>query len=887
MMNIRYILIFVLLFCFDLKSGRGENQPDDGFQPVFPFVISYDHPDNITSFSHLLDAPAGKNGFIRVKDGHFQTDKGPIRFHATNITGPANFPSHENADKIAERFARLGINCCRLHFMDTWYLNFMEHETQGILDDASKTQRNLSDSQLDKLDYMIAAFKKRGIYVNLNLHVGRTLDQRDGFPVSSWANKGFGQFVPKMIDLQKEYAAKLLTHVNHYTGNAYTDESAIAMIEITNEDSFQHGWFSGEYARAPELYQKELKRLWNKWLATKYKSADELKAAWKRETNDLPLTDEQIHEGNFDNPNAVKNFRILAPGKASIKIEDGVLKYIVTKKGGDFCPKLVRDLSVKANQVYTISFTIRRTDSNNKSNWSLSSALAMESPERGWVSLGYRNLTPVGGQKVKISHTFIASETTQKAFLQLTRFDPGIYEIDDLSFCSGGKILGPDPNKFDGGDIECFNPNAISPGKALDDFGQFLEDTEKSYWLTMYHYIKNELKAKQPISGTQYDYSAEHIQGLLDYTDAHGYWRHPSGNQTSLIEALAGREKWQLRNDSMINSLFNVMSLARHRVHGKPYTISEYNHPYPNQFGAEGQPYLAIFGALQNWDGIFQYSYNHFVDSWEPQGNPWCIFDSIARTDVLAHLPACSAAFMRRDVAPAKVFYRFPVDRKMYSCNRLIQRNIANNLGNLPLAFAAVHGMALDISSNTITPENMPKIDANAKIIKSDTGEITWNREINEKAYLAVNTVNTKFFIGYPDNRTIDLGGIKLTVGRTRLNWTTISLVSRFGNGFGDQGKASILLTATGDCGNTDRVLKVLDESNKMITLAQRGHGPVWAEGIPATLLFQKVNEKIKCFALDSRGDRKEELPVKKTSAGTEITIDPKYKTVWYEIEFE
>jgi len=149
------------------------------------------------------------------------------------LTGPANFPTHEAADKLAGRLARFGINCVRLHFMDTWYINFMPKPTQAILADDTHTQRNLDPKQLDKLDYMIAALKKRGIYVNMNLHVGRTLDERDGFENAEglpWANKGIGQFEPRMIELQKEYAQKLLTHVNPYTGNPYTDEPCVAMI---------------------------------------------------------------------------------------------------------------------------------------------------------------------------------------------------------------------------------------------------------------------------------------------------------------------------------------------------------------------------------------------------------------------------------------------------------------------------------------------------------------------------------------------------------------------------------------------------------------------------------------------------------------------------------
>jgi len=66
--------------------------------PLFPFLISYDAPDNASSVAKLLDAPAGNGGFIRVRDGHFVNDKGRVRLNATNLTGPANFPTHEQSD---------------------------------------------------------------------------------------------------------------------------------------------------------------------------------------------------------------------------------------------------------------------------------------------------------------------------------------------------------------------------------------------------------------------------------------------------------------------------------------------------------------------------------------------------------------------------------------------------------------------------------------------------------------------------------------------------------------------------------------------------------------------------------------------------------------------
>ena len=67
----------------------GEIPSDEG---LFPFLISYDLAEGgVTDCSYLLDAPAGKHGFIRIEGQHFVNDAGPIRFNGLNIVGGANF----------------------------------------------------------------------------------------------------------------------------------------------------------------------------------------------------------------------------------------------------------------------------------------------------------------------------------------------------------------------------------------------------------------------------------------------------------------------------------------------------------------------------------------------------------------------------------------------------------------------------------------------------------------------------------------------------------------------------------------------------------------------------------------------------------------------------
>jgi hypothetical protein len=278
------------------------------------------------------------------------------------------------------------------------------------------------------------------------------------------------------------------------------------------------------------------------------------------------------------------------------------------------------------------------------------------------------------------------------------------------------------------------------------------------------------------------------------------------------------------------------------------------------------------------------------VNDFEPQANPpACIFDCIARTDVLAHFPACAAMFIRGDVSEAKESLVAAVDMKNYQETMVKNKNVSYAFKTMGLdnRLSVVHQTSIDFSGKGKAPADIQSLPADQKIFVSDTKEITWNTEIAGAAYLAVNTPNTKFFTGFPNGRVIDLGGVTLEIGNTRLKWATVSLVSRFASGFGETGQsANILLAATGDSENSGRSIKPMGGSK--ITLSDRGGAPVLAEGIPATVILPSNHKKTKCFALDTNGDRKKEVPVKMTKGGnSKIILKPEYETIWYEIDIQ
>jgi hypothetical protein len=844
----------------------------EDFPPLFSFLISYDSPDNAVNMAHLLDAPAGKHGFVRVEGGRFVNDAGRVRLHATNLTGPANFPTHEQADRVADRLARFGINCVRLHYFDARYGNFMTPAEAGIfgnaatLPDAFKAEPDadvpFAAEQVDRQDYLIAALKKRGIYVDFNLHVAR-------YP------KGVSFFEPRIIASEKEYARRLLARVNPYTKLSYTDEPSVAVIEINNENALFNNYQGGDLDRLREAYAAELRRQWNAWLTKKYASTDALKKAWSWVS--APLRDEQIPEGSFDGPVAMDGkVWILQRGEsqASATVADGALRLRVPRVGGEFFPKLFRTVSVRKGQPYTVSFKIRRAEGAGEA----SLCVAVADARGGWRSLGLHETFSVGQAWKRMSCAFVASDGCDGAQLQLTRFDVGAYEIDDVSLKCGAVSDFGEQAKVEDGSVPIVKSAGFAPPQARRDFYQFLVDTERAYWLGLAGYVKNELKAKAPLSGTQVGhYSPAFLQAELDYVDDHAYWCHPG--PVSKV--------WRIRNESMVNSLACIRGLADHRVLGKPYTVSEYNHPFPNQFGAEGQPMLRAYGAFQGWDGVFEYTYNHSPD-FEPQRNTY-FFSIAARTEVLAHMPACAAMYLRGDVREAQSTVAGALEPGVYFERLVSARAITQGLGSLGFDTrqALLHKTGIELSGKAgADPNAMTKIPESQKVFVSDTGELVWNIEQAGAGYFVVNTPNTRLFTGFPNGRTIALGDVLLTVGKTRLDWATVSLTSRRATGFGEAGRpATILLAATGLAENEGTEL--VDLGNREVAFKERLNwgGTVRVEGVPAEIKLPSDAAKTVCYALDPRGERKAEVPVERAGGGSKVVIGPQYQTVWYEIE--
>lgn len=186
--------------------------------------------------SSLLDAPAGKHGFVTVRDGRLGfTNGGRARFFGVSLLPPTAFLESDMADRLADRLARSGINLVRLGDLDVPL-----GPERSLFDDTRDDTRALDPLALARLDHLIAALKSRGIYVAIELQAARRFragDEVDDFGLLPAGGGPAAAFDPTIGRLAFEAAQALLGHVNPETGLALRDEPALAWVTLAGEVS--------------------------------------------------------------------------------------------------------------------------------------------------------------------------------------------------------------------------------------------------------------------------------------------------------------------------------------------------------------------------------------------------------------------------------------------------------------------------------------------------------------------------------------------------------------------------------------------------------------------------------------------------------------------------
>jgi hypothetical protein len=536
-------------------------------------------------------------------------------------------------------------------------------------------------------------------------------------------------------------------------------------------------------------------------------------------------------------------------------------------------------IAVEAGKVYTLSFWAKAASSTPLS-------CGVQRAHTDYAGLGASLNATLGAEWKRYSLTWQQSISEERARINFNGFGDrrATVWIADVRLSEGGKIGGiPAETSLAAGDV----PNVPRGGAGAtlgqkSDWVRFVLDAERSYWEAMRVHVKETLGYPGIVFGTIISNSPPNVQGGFDAFDSHTYWQHPSfpaGEDWSSTN-------WTVQNLSMANdrNAGVIGGIARQRVAGRPHNVTEYQHSSPNTYVSEGPLFAAAYGALQDWDSIWFFSYRtgtgEFINGYfDHGGHPGRMVNNIL----------AAALFRRGDVSAAQneVKLAFPPERELeLAANKGRAWSIADgSLAGIPATTSLIHRVSLAIGGQPpedALPEPPPAPEG--PVYTSDTGELTWDLGIANKGVLTINTQRTKAIAGFVAGRRFELGNVAFTPGETRQDWCTLGITLLEGESFDAREGATALIVATGDHENTGMVWK----SEAKNSVGNRwGGAPVLVEVIPGTVELPVPASRVKAWALSSTGERLEELSIAESGGKAQIQIGSNGTTLWYEVRIE
>ncbi|HTP89585.1 MAG TPA: hypothetical protein VMJ34_21700 [Bryobacteraceae bacterium] len=621
-------------------------------QQYYRFAVDQDHLNGAPDFS-FLNHPLTAADRIVVRNGHFYTVAGQrVRFFGISFAFGANFPDPSNGDavRVAKRLRRMGINLVRLHHMDS------EPDPVGDTSEFNSTLTtgpypSFNDNALARLRAFLTALANQGIYVDLNLHVGYPFrPDVDNVPALSgaWPDQGkpLQVFYPRMVQLQQQYAQGLIQKLN------LVNDPVLAMVEISNESSIVSSWQNGQLDSVLQGdYRTALQSQWNAWLTAKYGTTAALSQAWGTSTAD----GSQLLNGNWQ-------LEVHTPAQATVTATtiDGIpTEQVHVSQGGNWVFLKQTGFSMTTGHRYLWTFQARANLAGGASYTAPISVMRDDSPWDGYL---YSSITltdqwqtyniianasfditvnppsqPNGG-RVMIEVDGVGADTF---FRGMSLVQAGQHGLTAGQSLEAGTVTLPGPTD---------NPTTVR----LNDYVAFLTATDRNYVNT----IRDTIQATgvtAPITGTQMGYGGLSIvdsQDGLDYQDNHFYIDHPNFPSVAWYPW-----DWRIQNIQAADQQWSsFLDMAWAREAGRPYTVSEFNEPWPNTHGIEIDPAIAAFAAFQNWDGIMHFDYaggrnwdTPIPDAFDANGD-WTKFPNMGQSAWLFRTAAVSPGLQPLDI---------------------------------------------------------------------------------------------------------------------------------------------------------------------------------------------------------------------------------------------
>jgi len=474
----------------------------------------------------------------------------------------------------------------------------------------------------------------------------------------------------------------------------------------------------------------------------------------------------------------------------------------------------------------------------------------------------WTHINPYTGMAYKDDPAIVLVEITNEAdlFTQKPVLEPYRTELEDRyrAWAKNKKI------KLPGGKID-FTKNEKT-------ILQFFIDVTQDYYRDMIQHMR-ETGVKIPITGTNWSRGVAHLSSQLvtDYTDSHAYTSGDGGWRD--INGKFGNKP----NIGGTNNMFP--SLAFNRVAGKPFFVSEWDNPWPNEWRAESSLLMAAVGSLQGWGGFSIHTYRYGLDEdvdmiGKPitsrsignrayRGGVFDTFNDPAKFGLFYH----AALIMRRgDVKPSgKVTYIRMDDITAGPNIKALQLSPEQNRTEMIVP-------GVKSGTSFVSPDT--------ELVKTETGEVMSDtRELYrnlKKQFGWIDSPGTKAVYGFVGKEEpISLSDVKIDV---KTDFATIAISSLTDDPV--KSSPNMLLTAVGRADNTNAVYN--EERNIQI---DPGHGPIQVEIIEATIEIETDIPNLRVFSVNPQGFIIGYIPSSYKDGIFRFEIGKEYQSMYYLIQ--
>ena len=403
-----------------------------------------------------------------------------------------------------------------------------------------------------------------------------------------------------------------------------------------------------------------------------------------------------------------------------------------------------------------------------------------------------------------------------------------------------------------------------------------------------------EIGVRIPITGTNWTQNSANLVSniKLDFTDSHTYyydWNWQADRKACMQQSMTEADD------------FGLVRLIHMCTLDKPFFVSEWDMPWPNDYRAESPIVMAATGALQGWGGFVIHAYSYLPKQGDIPllGKELCAdaiggvcyrqgvfstWNDPAKTGLFYH----SALITRRgDVEKAKRKVAVKVDpyhpKERTPITKGMTKEATFNAGFYDemapaykcLAELSKVGTCFDEREDVDVLLTEPKsiLADDTKEVLSDTGELyrSW-----EKNYGWVDTAMTKSIYGFlKKNGIIEINGLSV---ECHTDFAVIAMSSLSEQSISQSN--NILLTTIGRARNAG----VKYDGLEMVEL---GNGPVQVENIYAKIKLTTSQKNMTVWSVTPEGCYQGKIPCEWEDGVLTFTVGEQWNSMYYLLQTE